>query len=220
MRRRSGFGAWLIVRAVAAVVVLVLFVAGPVPAGDFPRKAVVKAVIDGDTIVLDTGDKVRYLGIDCPELAHEGNPADCFGPRAAERNAELVLHRKISLKYDRERVDRYGRLLAYVFLPDGRCANEELLRSGHACVYRPDGGFRREGEYIALQREAVRNREGMWGACEPKPVEFYTGNRRSFVFHRPDCPLGRDTVRPNRVRFQTRREPLEMGYRPCRECKP
>ena len=199
-----------------ALVLLAVLYAGWSRAGSYPAGGVVKAVFDGDTILLDTGNKVRYLGIDCPETAHDGNPAECRGPEARKLNEQLVLHQKIALEYDREKVDVYGRLLAYVVLPDGRCVNAELLRSGHACIYRSAKGFRRLGEFIELQREAVRKRAGMWGACEVKPADSYTGNRHSYVFHRPNCTFGRDTSRRNLVRFQTRWEGLEQGFQPCR----
>lgn len=223
MRREGGAPAARRISARFLLVACLLAVAlhggcgGP---GAYPSNAVVQAVIDGDTILLDTGEKVRYLGVDCPETDHHGVSAECCGPEAKKMNAEMVLHKKVRLEYEKERMDDYGRVLAYVFLPDGRCANAELLRSGLAWVYRPARGLRRLGEFVELQREAVRRRTGMWGRCEVRPAEQYFANVHSYVFHRPDCPLGRDTARKNLVRYKTRWECLELGFRPCRVCKP
>ena len=104
--------------------------------------AQVTRVIDGDTIVvrLPGGDSedVRYIGIDTPETVKPGTPVQCFGPRAHEANERLVDGRVVQLRFDAERRDIYGRLLAYVFLPGagpgGRplFVNAELARRGLA----------------------------------------------------------------------------------------
>jgi len=180
----------------------------------------VAQVFDGDTILLESGERVRYLGIDSPELAHDAKPADCHGKEAREANASLVLHKKVALQYDREHKDIHGRLLAYVILEDGRCANAEILRGGYAYVYRTSEGFSRLNEFLSLQRDAIRSRRGMWGNCFAKPAPYYWGNRRSFVMHRPECPLVKAMKHRNQTRFQTRLAGLEEGFRPCRRCKP
>lgn len=185
-----------------------------------PGSGQVTFVVDGDTVVLESGEKVRYLGIDAPEIAHDGSEADCFGEQARKMNRDLVLHKQVSLEYDQEKIDQHGRLLAYVILPGGRCANAELLRAGCAFVFRPAQDFRRLQEFLLLQKEAFRQHRGMWGACEVKPEKSYAGNRGTFVFHRPDCPLGRKIAAARRVRFADRWAGLEQGYRPCRRCKP
>src|SRR5690606_22673029 len=77
-----------------------------------PSTAVVEYVIDGDTVVLSSGEHVRYLLIDTPETA-EGKD-ECWGPEATEHNAAMVANRAVSLTYDVECEDQYGRLLAYV----------------------------------------------------------------------------------------------------------
>ncbi len=185
-----------------------------------PSSGEVVFVADGDTIILEGGERVRYLGIDTPEVAHKSVKGDCFGEEARKMNSDLVLHKRVSLQYDKEEIDPHGRLLAYVILPDGRCANAELLRSGYACVFRPAKGFRKLEEFLVLQRQAIHQRRGMWGACPVKPAESCIGNHKSFVFHRPECPLGQKTATRERVRFADRWAGLDQGYRPCRYCKP
>lgn len=189
---------------------------GPV----IPLSGKVALVFDGDTIMLDSGARIRYLGVDAPEVAHEGNPSECWAREAAEFNAGLVLKKQVSLKYDSEKTDVHGRLLAYVFLPDGRCVNAEMLRGGYAYFYRTAEGFSKLDEFLTLQREAIQAGRGMWSRCTPKPSPFYWGNRRSFVLHRPECLLVRAASAKRLVRFQTRRAGFEEGYRPCRYCNP
>ena len=137
-------------------------------------------VCDGDTIILKSGEKVRYLGIDAPEIAHDRGTADCFGEEARKLNSDLVLHQRISLQYDHEKTDQYGRLLAYVLLPNGKCANAELLRAGCAFVFRSNQDFRRLQEFLLLQKEAIHQRQGMWGACAVKPEPNLHRQSRQF----------------------------------------
>ncbi len=135
-------------------------------------------------------------------------------------NSDLVLHQRISLQYDHDKTDQYGRLLAYVLLPNGKCANAELLRAGCAFVFRSNQDFRRLQEFLLLQKEAIHQRQGMWRACAVKPEPTYFGNRASFVFHRPECALGKKIGHRQRISFGDRWTGLEQGYRPCRHCKP
>ena len=74
------------------------------------------------------GIKVRVLGIDAPEMEKDGRPAEFFAHQAKAALAELTLDRTVDLSYDRLRYDRYGRLLAYLWLPDHTLVNGELVR--------------------------------------------------------------------------------------------
>ena len=74
----------------------------------------VKWVNDGDTIVLTNGQRVRYIGINTPEIAHKDQPAEPYGYAAKKYHIKLVYRKQVRLEYDRNRKDRYGRLLAYV----------------------------------------------------------------------------------------------------------
>ena len=87
---------------------------------------------DGDTIVLTNGWRVRYIGINAPEIDHENQKAQPYGYEARSFNRKLVSYRKFGLEFDQERYDRYGRLLAYVFLSDGSFLNERMLENGLA----------------------------------------------------------------------------------------
>jgi len=185
-----------------------------------PEVGVVVKVFDGDTVLLHSGERIRYLGIDAPEVAHDRRPADCYGYEAKERNARWVLGKKIRLEYEGEPRDSYGRLMAYVFLTDGRLINAELVREGCAWVFRKDISPRMFERLLSAQRDALAYRRGMWGACKVEPEDRYVGNKRSHVFHRPHCRFGKKVSKTNRVVFFTRWSALEKGYHPCRRCKP
>lgn len=129
-----------------------------------PSTATVASVIDGDTIVLESGEKVRYLMIDTPEIT--GGKNDCYGDLARDYNEQLVLGQEVTLTYDVECSDTYGRLLAYVEAPDGEM-NTLMVERGFACVLViPPNGSDREAEFATLELEARQSGEGLWGACE------------------------------------------------------
>lgn len=207
---------------------LVLFLAalvGPERAGarHLHLEGKVRTVLDGDTIRLETGERVRYLGIDAPEVEHQGEEqgAECYGEEAGMANAQMVYGKRVLLRYDREQKDNHGRLLAYVFTADGVCVNLELVRRGYAWVYRTPMGFSMMPEFLEAQREAIRFRRGVWGNCAVQPAEIYFGNRLTWVFHRPDCSASRNAPSMRRkVRFANRWEALGEGFSPCRLCRP
>ncbi|MFZ2444972.1 MAG: thermonuclease family protein [Syntrophobacteraceae bacterium] len=211
------------------VIALILFIPAIVAAaslgwaagaGRVPSEAVVRFVIDGDTIVLDTGEKVRYLGIDAPEKGHGGESSDCYGRKARKANSGMVLGKKIMLRYDGEKHDRHGRLLAYVHAPDGTCVNVEQVKSGNAWIYTTPGRSEMFPELLKAQREAIGERRGLWGACPVDPAPAYVANRRSYVFHRPECRLGRKMSARGRTRLPDRWSALSEGFHPCRVCRP
>ncbi|HTM19597.1 MAG TPA: thermonuclease family protein [Kofleriaceae bacterium] len=128
-----------------------------------PAHAVVESVVDGDTVHLESGETVRYLMVDTPEI---GNPGDCFADEARTFNSDLVLGREVDLVYDVECEDRFDRLLAYVWVSD-REVNSLLLERGYACLLHiPPNGDDRVDELQALEDEARAAGRGMWGACE------------------------------------------------------
>jgi micrococcal nuclease len=132
--------------------------------------AEVLRVVDGDTIEveLDGGEveDVRYIGVDTPESVAPGEPVECFGKRASAFNERLVGGRTVTLRFDRERRDRYGRLLAYVYRrPDGLFVNAELVRRGFATILTIPPNVAHAAEFLRLQRAARAAGRGLWGAC-------------------------------------------------------
>ena len=129
-----------------------------------PREFGVKRVLDGDTIELENGERVRYIGINTPEIAHPPRGAEFFGPKAAEANRELVEGKRVRLEFDVQKRDRYGRLLAYVYV-DSLFVNAELVKRGYAYAYTYPPNVKYAELFVRLQREAREAGRGLWGAC-------------------------------------------------------
>ena len=134
-----------------------------------PAEAVVATVIDGDTIILDTGHRVRYILVDTTEITNGKD--ECWGHEAAAYNEALVLGKTVTLEYDVECKDIYGRLLAYVSV-QGYEVNRMLLEDGQACVLHiSPNGDDRFAEYQGLENAARNAKINMWGACNPVPCD-------------------------------------------------
>ena len=134
-----------------------------------PSSGVVDRVVDGDTMILTSGERIRYILVDTPEITNGKN--ECWGSEASDDNAAMVLGREVSLTYDVECEDIYGRLLAYVEV-DGVEVNRTLLEQGDACyLHIPPNGNAKAAEYLALEQAAKEAGVGMWGACASIPCD-------------------------------------------------
>jgi micrococcal nuclease len=131
-----------------------------------PSSGVVARVLDGDTVELESGEKIRYLMVDTPEYS---GTQECYGVEARQFNIDLVEGQKVELRYDSECTDRYDRLLAYVYV-DGREINSLLVERGFACtLYIPPNGSDRKDEFEGLESQAKQAGRGLWGVCETNP---------------------------------------------------
>jgi micrococcal nuclease len=149
---------------------VVLFVArfwnGPLPPTPVAPLAEgtyrLQRVIDGDTIIVEPEATVRLIGVDTPETVKPQHPVEPFGPEATEFTKEFLSGGVARLSFDRERVDRFGRFLAYVWV-DTRMLNEELLRRGLA-RFEPQFHYSQamKQRFRKAQQEAQRAGEGIW----------------------------------------------------------
>jgi micrococcal nuclease len=180
----------------------------------------VRLVLDGDTIVLQSGEKVRYLGIDAPEMDDGTGKSEHLAGASKDLNRRLVEGAKVRLTHDRERRDDYGRLLAYVFLEDGRMVNGLMVQEGLAVVMLKQPNTRHRDFLLACQREAMQKRVGLWVQIPEKEETLLVGNSRSFRFHRKDCVSLAKVPTEKRIQFQSRYEAFWAGYSPCKRCRP
>ena len=141
---------------------LVLSLGACLPASTATNTISVTIVIDGDTVVISSGEKVRYIGIDTPEVF----PEEAFGQEATKANRELVLGKSVRLEKDISETDKYNRLLRYVWVDD-TMVNVELVRRGLAVAkaYPPDTKYRALLE--AAESEAILAGRGMWAKGTP-----------------------------------------------------
>ncbi len=143
----------------------------PEATGPAARTAQVERVVDGDTLLLVGRERVRLIGVDAPEIVHRDRAGERGGQEAKAFADELATGRRVTLSFDAEAgfVDRYGRTLAYVTLPDGTLLNLEMIRAGWAEAYRqlPYG---KRSEFRRAEREARQRRLGLWAERQPAAV--------------------------------------------------
>jgi micrococcal nuclease len=202
---------------------LVLILAALPVASDAAEWVRARWVADGDTIILQDRRHVRYIGIDTPEIDHKNNHAAPFGIEALSRNRQLVEGWRLRLVFDREKKDRYGRTLAYVYRSDGLFVNAELLKEGLAYVlYRFPNGRRKAKTLLSAQREAMEKHVGIWQLVNKNetPVHAYLGNRRSKRFHIHGCSMGKKMADKNRVWLKNQWTAFFAGYAPAKDCIP
>jgi micrococcal nuclease len=121
----------------------------------------VKHVVDGDTLLLNNGERVRLIGVDTPETKHPQKPVEHFGEEAYRFTQRMVEGKDVRLEYDQTRRDRYGRILAYVFLMDGTFVNAEIIRQGYGFVY-TKYPFKYLDEFRGYEKEARETGRGLW----------------------------------------------------------
>lgn len=154
MRRRRAF--------LPLVVVLGLVCVAAAAPG--PLEGVVVKIVDGDTIHVRTAErieKIRYIGINAPEVHHPTRGEEPGGREASEANRRLVAGRHVRLELDVQSRDRYGRLLAYVWVGE-TMINAELVRQGYAQVMTVPPNIRYQRLLVDLQRDARQAGRGLW----------------------------------------------------------
>jgi micrococcal nuclease len=137
---------------------------------------------DGDTIAVDmngANEKIRLIGVDTPETHDPRKSVQCYGKEASEFTKNLIGNNPVRLEADptNQNRDRYNRLLRYVYLPDGRLVNGELIKQGYGFAY-TSFPFQKLEEFREFQRQAQEQSQGLWSTCEPQTNDFggYTSN--------------------------------------------
>lgn len=136
---------------------------------------IVNKVIDGDTLKLSRGERVRLIGIDTPESSNNAKTRrdskrsgqtvkeiTALGKQASAFTRNLVEGKEVRLEFDIQQRDRYGRLLAYVYLKDGTFLNAEIIKAGYAQVMTIPPNVKYQDLFLKLQREARENKRGLW----------------------------------------------------------
>lgn len=133
------------------------------------ERVLVSKVIDGDTIELENGSKVRLIGVDTPETVDPRRPVGCFGKEASNETKKLLSGKMVILQKDVSETDKYNRLLRYVYLPlrSGQTlfVNDYLIREGFAVslTYPPDVKFTEQ--FLQAEKQAREQKRGLWGRC-------------------------------------------------------
>lgn len=143
-----------------------------------PKIFLVVEVIDGDTIKIETGQKVRYIGVDAPETK------ECFGVEALAKNKELVVGKEVKLYQDISEKDKAGRLLRYVWVND-TFVNDLLVRQGYATGAPQPPNIKYDEQLLGAEQEAKENNRGLWQACQP--ISLSPAKTTGDMVVDPDC---------------------------------
>jgi micrococcal nuclease len=131
---------------------------------------------DGDTVTVDmngTDETIRFIGVDTPEVHDPRKAVQCFGEAASAFTKQIIGANHLRLEADplNTNRDRYNRLLRYVYLPDGRLVNAEIIRQGYGFAYL-GFPFSKSETFASLEKEARQQSRGLWGECKPSMNEF------------------------------------------------
>ena len=173
----------------------------PVKEGPF----LVTNVVDGDTLDLEDGSRVRLSGINTPETA------ECYYEEAKEKLADLVLGEEVYLERDISDTGNYGRLLRYVYIED-LFVNGFLVKEGYAVVYdKYKDDTKRYDELKEYEEVAVSNSLGVWACVDAKDGCMYVASVNSDLYHTPDCSYSKKISEENLLCFYSAEEAEEGG---------
>lgn len=233
-------------KSLLLVCLVVVYCTAPVFAFD---AATITRVVDGDTLEVSVDghlERVRLIGVDTPEVyesdklhrdaerTHQDEGTIRALGEQASNYVKGIVHKRehVQLEYGQQRRDRYARLLAFVWLPDGRMLNETIVCEGYSPAF-TRYPFRQDymDRFRSCERQAREAGKGLWaaeGARESAPTTaqgkgeqggVVHGNRRSLAYHLPTCP-DYDRLSPqNIVPFQTEAEALQAGYHKAGNCR-
>ncbi len=133
----------------------------------------VDRVVDGDTVKIELhgrAETVRLIGLDTPETVDPRRPVECFGMEASNKAEDILTGRKVKIETDLSQGerDKYGRLLAYIFLPDGRLFNKMMIEEGYGHEYTYHTPYKYQAEFKNTEARARKLKAGLWaeGVCE------------------------------------------------------
>jgi len=185
-----------------------------------PTEANVVRVVDGDTILLDSGEKVRFVGINTPEKWEYYYVEATVALRNLVGNQTVLLERDITDK------DKYGRLLRYVYLLDGTLVNGLMVEGGYAKAYHYPPDVKHYDGFVVLETEAKEAKLGIWNLTGLESVvqeSFspgcnYVASKSGEVYYSKDCKYANRILEKNRVCFESADEAVEAGYRLTKKC--
>lgn len=206
-------------------------------------------IIDGDTfkgIIESDTLTVRLIGIDCPESRKNTKAYNdakesendvgtivAMGELAKEfTKKHLKKNETVYLEFDVGENDKYGRILAYVWLSDTLMYNDLILKEGYAQMMTIPPNVKYQEEFLKAYKSARENEKGLWSPILILPVKqqaedkekiipkFYIGNKQSEIFHNPECSSAKRMSDKNKVLFNSREKALKAGFKPCKRCNP
>ena len=175
----------------------------------------VTRVVDGDTLIVQGVGRVRLIGVDTPETVDPRRPVQYFGKEASEFTHQMAEGKVVRLEFDVERKDRFGRTLAYVYLPDGTFLNAEIVKQGYGHAY-TQFPFKYSEQFQGYEREVRDAGRGLWATEPTAALSSVMGdvrvwvNTASGVYH---CPGAQYYGHTRRGSYMTQDEAMRGGYR-------
>lgn len=181
---------------------------------DVEESGLCTKVVDGDTIYLDNGEKIRFVGVNTPEKGVDGYQTSKLFVE------KLCLGKTVGIDVDDSKnSDKYGRTLGVVII-DGKSVNEMLLKEGLAeIMYIPPSEFYPyDWDYNSTHTPTAENTHV--NTASKDITGTFVGNTNSGKFHEPNCKWVQKMSSSNKITFSSRNEAISQGYQPCKVCNP
>jgi micrococcal nuclease len=202
--------------------ILLFLAVSAVPSQALDRQtAAVREVLTGDTLRLEGGKTLKYIGVQSPPLQHLIPLVREYGHEALAFNQSLVQSKKIWIEWGSQLRDDQNNLLGYVHLEDGTFVNLEILRQGHGKLVRRPPNTKYFDSLRKAELEARRKKLGLWKKEPDNPFikSEYIGDKVTKTYYFPTSPELDEIPGSQLVTFQSRVEAKAAGYRPCFTCK-
>lgn len=167
-------------------------------------------IVDGDTLDIENGERIRLSGINTPETG------ECYYQEAKDALYYYTYGKKVYLESDIDSKDKYGRRLAYIYV-EKEMINTYLIEKGFAKVYdKYNYSTKRYEELKKVEEEAKRKKLGVWSCSDPKEGCMFVASKNSNVYHEPHCKWAKKIKPENLVCFHSIEE--TKGYEPAKSC--
>jgi len=169
-------------------------------------------IVDGDTLDLNSSDRVRFSGINTPETG------ECYYQEAKDKLKSLVLNKEVYVERDITNGDKYGRLLRYIYV-ENVLVNSVLVQGGYARVYdKYASDTKRYSELKQIELIAKNNSLGIWNCTDAKADCMYVGSKTTKTYHKPDCKWAKRIKPENLICYKSEEEVKDLT--PCGTCNP
>ena len=184
------------------------------------QTARVQEALTGDTVRLEGGKTLRYIGLHAPPLQSLIPLVRQYGSASLEFNKKMVEGKNILIDWGSQLYDNRKDLLGYVFLEDGTFVNQEILKAGHAKVKIVPPNILYDDAFRKCELEARRNRSGLWKEEPKNPFlkSEYIGEKNTKIFYLPNSAELDRIPQANLVTFSSRVQAKAAGFRPCSTC--
>lgn len=185
------------------------------------QTATIAEVLTGDTVRLEGGKLLKYIGFYAPPLQSRIPLVRIYGENSLSFNKELVLGKKVQIEWGPQILDDQNQLLGYVFLEDGTFVNLEILKAGHGRWVNTAPNLKYSGAFRKAELSARRDKKGLWKEEPQNPFlhQEYIGNKTTKTYYFPTSPELDRIPQSQWMTFRSAVEAKAAGYKPCFSCR-